>query len=282
MARSETEYLMRLRPDQLQPVAQAKKLRAEVIKLRAKVSEGSYGDAELRRFWRLAETAGLILFVSNTELSERAGVGANFFSTVARDKRRPKLHNFLRALTVLLEVANERLADVDGDQIIEKSGSEKISERIRQDRFSLLQLARSLAQVALDEIEKLDAERPNDPERISAHERQRELFHIFADGFTRIARALAVLEIDRAEPAKLRKATKIVEAVGEKFNKWWKKNGDEAIDWSVRIPVITAGVAALGWAGAPMALGTSIVAALVGGEKVMNVISRRSSKAPKG
>ena len=47
------------------------------------------------------------------------------------------------------------------------------------------------------------------------------------------------------------------------------------------MPVITAGVAALGWAGANMTVGTTIVAALVGGKKVMKAIRKRSPKAAK-
>jgi hypothetical protein len=133
--------------------------------------------------------------------------------------------------------------------------------------------------MALAEIERLDAERPNHPERIAGYEKQRELLQLFANGFSRIARALSVLEADIAKPPAVGKAAHVVERVGNGINKWWKENEHEAIDWAFRIPVLTAGVAALGWAGANMLVGTTAVAALVGGKKVLKAISKRTSKS---
>jgi hypothetical protein len=46
----------------------------------------------------------------------------------------------------------------------------------------------------------------------------------------------------------------------------------------MRIPVFVGGVAALGWAGANMLVGTAAVAALVGGPKVLEAIKARSRK----
>jgi hypothetical protein len=77
----------------------------------------------------------------------------------------------------------------------------------------------------------------------------------------------------------LGKAANVVESVGNGINKWWKKYEDEAIDWTVRIPVLTAGVAALGWAGANMLVGTTVVAALVGGKKVLKAIGKRATRS---
>jgi hypothetical protein len=266
-----------LRPDQTSEIARVRELRKEATDLRARISAGFYNDQDVRRLWKIAEVASSTLHIANPELAERAGLGANFFTTLVRDKRRPKFQNFLRALTVLIEVANERLAHVERDQGADSDTTVpgKITQRIKQDRESLLHLATTLSQLALDEMGKLDAERPNHPDKIASYDRQRELLRIFADGFARIARALSATD---AEPVRLKKAAKVIEAVGDGFNRWWNENGDEVIDWSVRLPVLTASVAALGWAGAPMLLGTSIVAALVGGEKVMKVISKRSAK----
>ena len=89
---------------------------------------------------------------------------------------------------------------------------------------------------------------------------------------------MSALEADSVEPVLWGKAASVVESVGNGINKWWKKNEDEAIDWAVRIPVLTAGVAALGWAGANMLVGTTVVAALVGGKKVLKAIGKRASK----
>lgn len=214
----------------------------------------------------LQNNARLILRASNPELAQRAGLGDSFFSTVIRDKRNPKLESFLRALTAMIDLADERLFDIDSDPAAGALPiSTKISQRIRQDRADLLLLAQSLSQMAFDEIVKLDAERPNDPDRIESYEKQRELLQIFASGFVQIARALAALDLDLGEPAKLNKAAAAVESVGSKINRYWKKYEGETIDWAIRIPVLTAGVAALGWVGANMLVGTTALAALVGG-----------------
>jgi hypothetical protein len=271
----------RLHPTQLHLIAKVKKLRSDASELRTQVSAGSYGDDERERFYKLASSASTVLDISHPELAQRAELGDAFFSTLIRDRRYPKLENFLRALTAMIKTADERLYDIDHDP--NASGllpvSARITQRIRQDHDDLLVLSQSLSQMALDEIERLNAERPNDPDRIKDYERQRELLKIFADGFARIAHALAALDVDLNHPVKLSKVVKAIESVGNGVNRWWKANEDEAIDWAVRIPVLTAGVAALGWAGANMTVGTTVVAALVGGTRVLRAISKRSSAA---
>lgn len=279
----EPSFPTRLHPHQLHLVAKVKALRSEANALRSQVSAGSYSDPERERFYKIAQNAGLVLRISNPELAERAGLGSAFFSTLIRDRRYPKLANFLRALTAIIDVADERLFDIDREAATSGilPSSSKISQRILQDRQELLTLAQSLSQLAWEEIDKLDAERPNDPDRIASYGKQRELLELFANGFSRIAKELAAIEIDEAEPTLFNNATKAIESVGNGLNRWWKKNSEEAIDWAIRMPVITAGVAALGWAGANMTVGTTIVAALVGGKKVMKAIRKRSPKAAK-
>jgi hypothetical protein len=88
-------------------------LRITAADLRSKVSQGSYADLELQLFWKLTESAGPTLHISNPELSMRAGLGDGFFLSVSRDRRRPKLVNFLKALTTIVEVADERLAAIE-------------------------------------------------------------------------------------------------------------------------------------------------------------------------
>jgi hypothetical protein len=139
-------------------------------------------------------------------------------------------------------------------------------------------LAYSLSLMAHEEIEKLEAELPNDPERIAENKKQRELMALFADGFERIARQLAALSSNPHEPVLLGKAGKVVAEVGSEITGWWTANAAEAIDWSIRLPIIVAAVGALGWAGANMTVGTTAVAALVGGRKVLEVIKRRKKK----
>lgn len=112
------------------------------------MSSGSYGDRELKIFWKLAESAGLDLSISNPELGIRAGLGEKYFSSVVRDRRRPKLENFLRALTAIIEVADERLMDIDKTHTLSTVGLPDrrsiTSLRIEQRYTELLLLATSL------------------------------------------------------------------------------------------------------------------------------------------
>jgi hypothetical protein len=66
--------------------------------------------------------------------------------------------------------------------------------------------------------------------------------------------------------------------LGQQLHAWWRNNGAEAADWSVRIPVLAAGVAVLGLAGADPAYSTPIMGALVGGEKVIKALKRPAKK----
>jgi transcriptional regulator with XRE-family HTH domain len=265
----------RIHRDQKQEIEEVRAIRRDASDLRRSVSQGSYGDPELRRFHQLAEVAGLALDISNPELAERAGLGSSFFSTVARDKRRPKLANFLRALTAMIEVADERLFDIDNLPAVSDgsvSGTAVSASRIKQDHAELLPLASSLAQLARDEIEKLNSEPPNDPDTIEKYKKRRELLEIFANGFEDIANALAAFSASPYEPVLLGKANAVVAGVGNDVTAWWTGNGAEVIDWAIRLPAFVGGVAALGWAGANMAVATTAVAALVGGKKVIDAM----------
>lgn len=253
-------------------IAAIRQLRDQAIDLRRDVSQGSYSYDQLAHFYELVRLSESTLETANSALSERAGLGSGFFATVARDGRSPKLHNFLRALTSIIEVSSERLRHVD---VRAASTNAIVSSRIEQDRVQLLSLAQSLCVLAREEIANLDAELPNDPDRIARHKKQRELMEIFADGFEQLAEALDALTTNPNEPMLLGRAGRAVTSVGEKVTAWWKVNGIEVIDWAVRIPTFVGGVAMLGWAGADIAVGTTAIAALVGGKKVLDTIGAR-------
>lgn len=252
-------------------IAAIRHLREQAISLRRDVSAGSYGLDELTRFYSLIEISESTLVMANSTLSERAGLGSGFFATVAQNGRSPKLQNFLRALTAIIEVSNERLGRVDANAISDNVPT----SRIGKDHVQLLSLSQSLCILAQQEIARLDAELPNDPSAIARNKKQRELMEIFADGFERITEALAALGKTPDEPVLLGQAGRVVSDVGEKVTNWWKENSAEAMDWAVRVPVFVGGVALLGWAGADMTVGTTVIAALVGGEKVFDVIKGR-------
>lgn len=87
--------LIRLRGDEVDQIARVKELRREAESLRQAISsKGWYRQDEAERFWALARNASLILKMSNPELADRAGLGSGFFTSVAREKRKPKLENF--------------------------------------------------------------------------------------------------------------------------------------------------------------------------------------------
>ena len=75
------------------------------------------------------------------------------------------------------------------------------------------------------------------------------------------------------------KAKDVVTSVGNQVNNWLESNGAELVDWSVRIPSFAAGVAALGWAGANMTVATTAIAAIVGGQKVVDVLKRATKRS---
>lgn len=263
-------YLTRLLPGQIEAIDAVRQLRVDAIDLRTRVSKGSYGEEEVRRLWNLAANASFTLNISNPELAERAGLGSSFFATLVRDKRTPKLQNFLRALTVMLEVADERLADVENERGLSNDGI--ISSRIQRDHAELIMLALSLSRMAQIEIDRLDAERPNDPDTLERHEKQKDILRIFADGFDKIASALSVFAAEPQEPILLGRASEVVNSVGALVTAWFKKNGAEVADWAARLPVLAGGISLLGLAGADMVVGTTVVSALVGGDKVLQVI----------
>jgi transcriptional regulator with XRE-family HTH domain len=254
-------------------------LRSAANQLRSSVAVGSYQNEELKRFWGIVQSAGSSLRISNPDLAERAGLGNKYFSTVVRDARRPKLENLLRALTAIIDVADERISDFEKLHAGSHLGNRATSKlRIDQDHEELLLLAISLAEIAKREIERRRDARPNDPAAMKRNNSELELLEIFAKGFQKIATALASLSASSYEPLLLAKAQELVTSVGNQLNTWWHRNGEDAIDWGVRVPVFGAGVALLGWAGANMTIATSAIAAIVGGSKVVEVLRRSKSK----
>jgi len=149
--------------------------------------------------------------------------------------------------------------------------------RIETDHANLLVLAISLEKLARDEIGRLSGERPNDPHTIENNKKQCDLLSIFADGFARLAAALIEYS-ERPQPLLAGKAKKIADDLCVQFEVWWKKNKGEAIDWAVRIPTLTASIAALGWTGANMTYATAAVSALIGGSKVVAAIKATTKR----
>ena len=269
-------YTVRLRYDQAAEIEETRHLRNDAIILRTRVSLGSYNDEDHLIFSDLVARAGMALRASNPQLGNRVGLGGGFFSSVTRDGRRPKLTNFLKALTAIIEVADERLFDVDSKPTsIERQHIVNISDP------SVAVLAKYLGEMARTEIQNLDSQRPNDISSIAMLNKQRELLVVFAEGFEKIASALFQLHGNTKETLLLRRASDAVTRLGNHVDKWLSGNSEEAVDWFIRIPVFAAGVALLSVSGASMVSATPAVAALVGGKKVFAAINKVRTKAAK-
>jgi hypothetical protein len=140
---------------------------------------------------------------------------------------------------------------------------------------SLLALSLSLEHMARQEIDKLRAERPNDPTTAERTNEQIELLTILADGFAQIAVALGDIGDNPDQPLLRGKARDAVNALGEQFQAWWNSNAADATDWALRGSFMVAVIGALGWAGADMRWATPGILAMVGGEKVAKVFAGR-------
>jgi hypothetical protein len=270
---------LRFRADQTTAVTKARELRAQAKELRERVSQGSYDTADLGAFWALVSQAGVTLVASNTELSGRADLGTDFFASVARDRRRPKLTNFLRALSAIIEMANERLLDVD---------TPSVSLDIREmsddrDWEGLFMLATSLSQLAHEEAKRIAAERPNDPDAIAKNKSIAELLELFRHGFFRLSLVLKSALGDEVQKAQIVKANKVAQEFADQVGAWWTKNSAEAVDWAIRVPAMAAGIGLLSVVGAPMAMATPIIAAMVGGKKAIDALRNkgRASRSKK-
>ena len=149
--------------------------------------------------------------------------------------------------------------------------TQRAPSRIEADYINLLCLAISLERMARDEIGRLSGERPNDPHTIENNKKQCDLLSILADGFSRLAAALMEYS-EGPQPLLAGKAKKIADDLSAQFEVWWKNNAGEAIDWAVRIPILTASIAALGWTGANMTFATAAVSGLIGGPNAIAAI----------
>ena len=129
---------------------------------------------------------------------------------------------------------------------------------------------RRVSRKSPDEIEKIQNERPNDPETVTRNRKLSELSN-FAEGFRRIATAINALSAAPQEERLLTRASAAVRGVAHDLELWLGENRAEAVDWVIRIPVFGAGVAMLNLAGANMTVATAALATLVGGAEVAEV-----------
>lgn len=271
-------------PSSMPDIEKIRQLRELAAQLLERALQGTLAEKDVLLFWDIAAIANPTLRISDMGFALKAGVDPLTFWAALQTRGQPEQNLLLGVLTAIQTLADELYlsdkpvfesnnADRDAKDRNNRSpewGEFTISTHWRE----LLLLATSLERVARIEIAKIERERPNDPSVVENNRRQRELLEIFANGFARIAIALADLNRPSHRSPVVKRAKDIVDSVGNQIGAWWKQNGTDAVDWGARISFITAGVAMLGWAGADMTIATSAVAAIVGGEKVIGAVRR--------
>lgn len=148
--------------------------------------------------------------------------------------------------------------------------AQRVIARLETDHVNLLMLARSLEKLARDEISRLRG--ANDPEHIRRNETQIELLSILADGFAKIAAALAAFSEAPDQPVFLGKAKTIVDAVSAQIGIWWNKNRSDAVDLAIRIPTFVAAVGTLNMMGGHNILDTAIIGVLAGSKDAVSAL----------
>lgn len=152
-----------LHPINARAIDATRKLRDAAIDLKDRAASGGYENPDVAAFWKLVENAPSILFIRPDELSKRAGLGANYFASMVKEKRYPKLHNFLKAISAVIAVADNRLAEVEPSSQLVRVGW--IANPLATDTYRaealqnrLVDLVRELkSSNALSDIPELDA-----------------------------------------------------------------------------------------------------------------------------
>lgn len=126
----------------------AKALLDRTLALRAEVARGYYNDGQASQYWSILLEAPKTLKFATTELSERAGLGSDFFTSAVRDRRKPRLHNMLSALSSVIDAAQERLGDTSDSSEVNWSQNplvhdEELLARLEDDLRKLILFVRA-------------------------------------------------------------------------------------------------------------------------------------------
>lgn len=244
------------------PIADAdQRKRAEALqsaaeKLQTKVGKGRYGTEDHDEFLRILAQTGVTLFVSNVEISERAGMSQGYVSSLLRMQRRVRLETMLSILNAILEVARDRL---EPDASAEAGSGLRPADRLRE----ASEIAAILCALARREILAIEAQLPNDPLVAEQNARFVEVLRTLADGFEQISN---LLEAYLSAPNQVSPPTQAIgraQVLGQKLTSWLKKHGEELVGSGAKLSLMTAGVAALNVCGADMKIATGLVGAAV-------------------
>lgn len=136
-------------------------------------------------------------------------------------------------------------------------------------------MAVSLTVLVSDEIKRLEAERPNDPDRLDLHNRYIDFLQSVALGLAEIAVAInaAQSEPDASKKvARYERASEIASQLGSSMMNWIAQNKDGLVHFSASVGLLGAGTAFLSFCGVPNMASFAASALLLGGSTVKEMV----------
>lgn len=255
--------------------AQARSLLESARALHKRVSVGSYDKTDHKEFLRIVGAAGVVLSVSNTELSELAGRSRGYVANIVRKRERVRLPTMLSLLASVIQVAEERLEGGETVTIGLPLPSAPPGAWFPPAPHNLVEaaeIAGLLAEMARRELVNLEQLRTNDPDQIERDRRFAELLKIFAEGFERLQATIRIHSSGVPADGTIGSPSNQARSMGQQLREWIKKNPD-VVDSTVRMSLVTTACATLNLAGANMVIGTALSAAAFLRKETLEAVS---------
>jgi uncharacterized protein YjbI with pentapeptide repeats len=137
----------------------------------------------------------------------------------------------------------------------------------------IAEMAASLASLLKAEIANLEANKPNEPERLTQYDDFLDLLRTLAFELDKLHSAIDAAKTSAAPlPEKYTPASVVVASARGILSTWLNEKGSSIVDSGFRVGLLGASTAFLGLCGAPDAAAFYIASALVGGERVIDVV----------
>ncbi len=148
----------RLDPSDHQAISAAKMMRAEASSFRRSIERADrIFESEFETFRSIAERAPDALRESAEQLNRLAGVGSHYFSEVQRFGLERRRDHMCHVLDAIVDTANERLLDVEGDHVRKSVANPYPLDSARDIQKNLAQIVEFLATSnSLAQIPELD------------------------------------------------------------------------------------------------------------------------------
>lgn len=156
----------------------------------------------------------------------------------------------------------------------------KIKQKIVSDPISLILICSSLIELLKNEKNKLEEYLPNSSDEIARKAAQIDLLSRLLDGIEVLLDGISKLSagIEFVSDTDMENTVDNVENIADDYSNWYKEHKSEAIDLSLRLPVVIASIGLLNQLGAEMTVATTAIFALVGGDKIREIVSKKSGK----